>query len=113
MAISKTKWSLQADIRAALTQLFMGSPDRIFILFFNRMYKKYGHKKPHNTEADSARMRVEWDPMTRDIADVIRQIRDASLYAHFTSEIKPEHDLITAGEFIVLNTGIFKKEYSD
>ena len=50
--------------------------------------------------------------MTHDIADVIRQIRDASLYAHLTSEIKPEHKLITAGEAIVLNTGLFKKEYS-
>ena len=51
--------------------------------------------------------------MTRDIADVIRQIWDASLYAYFTSEIKPEHELITSGEAIVLNTGLFKKEYSD
>ena len=30
VAISKTKWSLPADIRAALTQLFVGNPDRIF-----------------------------------------------------------------------------------
>ena len=51
--------------------------------------------------------------MTRDIADVIRQIRDASLYARFTSEIKPEHKLITAGEAIVLITRLFKNEYSD
>ena len=51
--------------------------------------------------------------MTRDIADVIRQIRDASLYAHFTSKIKSEHELITVGESIVLNTGLFKKEYSN
>ena len=51
--------------------------------------------------------------MTQDIADVIRRIRDASLYAHFTSKIKPEHELITAGEAIALNTGFFKKEYSD
>ena len=58
-------------------------------------------------------MRVAWDPMTRDISDVIGQIRDASLYAHFTSDIKPEHELITAGEAIILNTGLFKKEYSN
>ena len=58
-------------------------------------------------------MRVAWDPMTRDITDVIRQIWDASLYAHFTGEIKPEQELITAGEAIFLNTGIFKEEYSD
>ena len=51
--------------------------------------------------------------MTHDIANVIIQIRDASLYAHFTSKIKPEHELITSGEAIVLNTGLFKKEYSD
>ena len=74
---------------------------------------KNGHNTPHNTEANSARMRVSWDPMTRNISDVIRQIRDASLYAHFTSKIKPKHELITAGEAIVLNTGLFKKEYSD
>ena len=113
MAIDKTKWALPADIRATLTQLFVGNPDRIFILFFDRLYKKYGRNTPHKTEANSARMRVAWDPMTGDIADVIRQIWDASLYAHFTSTIKPEHELITAGESIVLNTGLFKKEYSN
>ena len=113
MAIAKTKWALPANIQATLTKLFVGNPDQIFVLFFDRLYKKYGRNTPHDTEANSERMRVAWDPMTRDIANVIRQIQDASLYAHFTSEIKPEHELITAGDAIVLNTGLFKKEYSN
>ena len=33
VAIAKTKWALPADIRAALTQLSVGNPDRIFVLF--------------------------------------------------------------------------------
>ena len=39
VAISKKKWALPADIRAALTQLFVGNPDRIFVLFFDHLYK--------------------------------------------------------------------------
>ena len=72
MAIAKTKWALLADIRATFTQLFVGNLDRIFVLFFDCLYEKYGHNTPHDTEANIARMRVAWDPMTRDIADVIR-----------------------------------------
>ena len=75
------------------------------------MHLLRGRNTPHDTEANSERMRVAWDPMTRDIADVIRQIRDVSLYAHFAREIKPKHELITAGEAIILSTGLFKKEY--
>ena len=70
VAIAKTKWALPADIRAALTQLFVGNPDRIFVPFFDCLYKKYGRNTLHDTEANSARMRVAWDPMTRNIADV-------------------------------------------
>ena len=113
VAIAKTKWALSADIQAALTQLSLVNPDQIFVLFFHRLYKKYGHNTPHDTKANSARMRVAWDPMTSNIANFIRQIWDASLYAHFTSEIKLEHRLITPGEAIVLNTGLFKKEYNN
>ena len=39
VAIAKTKWALPADILAALTQLYVGNPDRIFVLFFDHLYK--------------------------------------------------------------------------
>ena len=58
VAIAQKKWALPAEIRAALTQLFVGNPDRILVIYFYRLYKKYGRNTPHNTEANSARMRV-------------------------------------------------------
>ena len=33
------KWALPSDIRAALTQLFVVNLNRIFVLFFDRIYK--------------------------------------------------------------------------
>ena len=58
VAIAKTKWALPANIRAALTQLFVGNPDRIFVLFFDRQYKKYVRNTHHDTKANSVRMRL-------------------------------------------------------
>ena len=51
-------WALPADIQAALTKIFVGNPDRIFVRFFDRLYKKYGRNTPHDIKANSAGMRV-------------------------------------------------------
>ena len=46
VAISNTKWALTANIRDALTQLYVGNPDQIFVLFFDRLYKNMDSTLP-------------------------------------------------------------------
>ena len=46
VAIAKTKWALPADIRAALTQIFVGNTDRIFVLFLTVCIKIWTQHSP-------------------------------------------------------------------
>jgi hypothetical protein len=58
-------------------------------------------------------MNNPWDPVTQDIVFLIEQIRDASIYGHFTNKPIPQHDLITAGERAIVNSGVFTNQYAD
>eukprot|EP00804_Cyclotella_cryptica_P019677 CCRYP_016445-RA/>CCRYP_016445-RA protein AED:0.62 eAED:0.37 QI:0/0/0/1/0/0/2/0/365 len=79
--IEIAKTALDANYRGTLTQLFTGLPDR----------------KPVG-------------PQRRDIAGVIKQINDG-IYSHAVGHKKPDNDLVTIGEKIILDTGLFAIQY--
>ncbi len=109
--IEIAKTALDANYRRTLTQLFTGLPDRKFLDLFGRMWTKWGNPTPHDITTNEERMKAPWDPNERDIADVIKQINDGNLFAYFVGHKKPDNDLITIGEKIILDTGLFAIQY--
>jgi hypothetical protein len=107
--IAKSK--LDPSYRRTLTQMFTGLPDRRFLDLFGRMWTKWGNPTPHDITANEERMKLPWDPNERDIADVIKQINDGNLFAYFVGHRKPDNDLVTIGEKIILDTGLFAQQY--
>jgi hypothetical protein len=108
-----TKKSLDADYQTALTTLFTGTADRIFLSFFDKLWRKFGRGTPEEHHINRERMNNPWDPVTQDVALLIKRIRDASIYGFFTNKPIPDHDLLTAGERAIVNTGLFSNEYAE
>ena len=69
--------------RTSLTLMFWGLPERTFVDFFDRIYRKWGRWTPHDVTENDECMRTPWDPGENDIADVIKQINDAVIFAYF------------------------------
>jgi hypothetical protein len=109
--IEIAKNALDTSYRRTLSQMFTGVPDRRFLDLFNRMWTKWGNPTPHDITKNEEKMKAPWDPNERDIADVIKQINDGNLFAHFVGHRKPDNDLVTIGEKIVLDTGLFAMQY--
>jgi hypothetical protein len=108
-----TKNSLDADYQTALTTLFTGTADQISLNFFDKLWRKFGRGTPEEHHINCERMNNPWDPVTQDVALLIKQIRDASVYGFFTNKPIPDHDLLTAGECAIVNTGLFSAEYAE
>ena len=75
------------------------------------MWTKWGNPAPHDITTNEERMKAPWDPNERDIADVIKQINDGNLFAYFVGHKKPDNNLVTIGEKIILDTGLFAIQY--
>lgn len=51
-----------------------------------------------DVNANEERMKMDWDPNERDIADVVCRINEASIFAHFINHTKPDKELTTKQE---------------
>jgi hypothetical protein len=110
--IALTKKVLSPEYRKVLNNLFIRTANiREFHDFFMQIFIKWGKPKAQDTTMNNERLHAPWDPSTRDFSDVLRQIRDASTFAFFINQCKPEHELVHAAEQIILNTGLFETQY--
>lgn len=56
-------------------------------------------------------MQEPWDPLTTDVATVIKRIRDGSIQAYYEQQSFQEHQLVPMLETPVSNTGQFACQY--
>ena len=70
--IAVTKSMLDPKIHAQLSNLFVGTPDRMFQAFYNHLNTKFHHPSPHDITKNDKRMRRPWDD-TDDISFLIKQ----------------------------------------
>ena len=108
--ISITKAKLDPKFQAQLSNMFVGTPDRTFMAFYNRLNTKFGRPSPHDITKNDERMRGPWD-VTDDISFLIKQIRDGAVFAYFVSQQKTDKELVTLGEKAILDTGLFATQY--
>ena len=59
------------------------------------------------------RMRAPWDPVHQDMAELINQIRNASIIRHFTNHNISDLNMVTAGEQIIIDTRLFANQYCE
>ena len=110
--ISVAKSKLDPKYRQNLSNMLTGVTDRSFREFFDKLYTKYGRATPFDIEQNDKRMSATWDP-TDDIADLLRQIKDGSIFAHYVGHQKNDKELVTIGERAILNTGLFPNQYQN
>ena len=61
-----------------------------------------GRPTPMDIKANNNRMHAPWDPVHQDMADLINQIREASIFSHFIGHTKPILDLVTTGQQLII-----------
>jgi hypothetical protein len=111
--IQVTKRSLDRNYQTALTTIMVGTNDKVYLPFFDNLWRKFGRGTPEEHYANQDKMNNPWDPVTQDLVFLLKQIRDASIYGFFTNRPIPEHDLITAGERAIINSGVFAQQYTE
>ena len=109
--IEIAKVKLDPNYRCTLTQMFTGLPNRAFGDLFNRRFTKWGQPTLHDITTNEEGMKAPWDPQERDIGNVIKQINDGNLFSYFVGHKKNNNNLVTNGEKIVLDTGLFATQY--
>ena len=108
--IAKSK--IDPSYREQLTDLFVGVPDRTFEAFYARVFAKWGRPTPMDITANNERMAAPWDPTT-DMAVLIKQIKDGSVFAYMVGHGKQDKDLVTIGEKLILESGHFATQYQN
>eukprot|EP00956_Cyclotella_meneghiniana_P029530 scaffold71755_cov43-Cyclotella_meneghiniana.AAC.3 len=93
--IAAARTALDQKTQAALTNLFLGTPDRVFLDFCNKLYNKWGKSKPQDVKANDDKMNTPWDLNVNNKAELLNQIRTA----------------FTTGERLVMQTGLFNEQY--
>jgi hypothetical protein len=111
--IALTKNKFESKYRLQLQSLFTGIPDRTFIAFFNRIFDKWGRVNTFDIDANTERMRKTWDPTTDDMADLLQQIREGSIFAYYIKFPKQDHELVQIGERLILETGLFGTQFQN
>ena len=109
--IEIAKVKLDPNYQCTLTLMFTGLLHRTFGDLFNRRFTKWGQPTLHDITTNEEGMKAPWDPQERDIGNVIKQINDGNLFGYFVGHKKNNNDLVTIGEKIVLNTGLFATQY--
>ena len=110
--ISVAKSKLDPKFRSTLSNMFVGVPDRTFREFFDKLYTKYGRATPYDIQQNDECMAAKWDA-TDDIANLLRQIKDGSIFAYYIGHQKNDKELVTIGERAILNTGLFPIQYQN
>jgi hypothetical protein len=99
--IALTKCKFESN-RLQLQNLFTGIPDRTFIAFYNRIFDKCGCVNTFNIDAHTEQMCKTWDPTTDDMADLLQQIREGSIFAYYINFQKQDHELVQIGQRLIL-----------
>eukprot|EP00956_Cyclotella_meneghiniana_P037305 scaffold136706_cov36-Cyclotella_meneghiniana.AAC.1 len=60
--INAAKGALNEESRDALTNLFVGTADRNFFVFFDGLYTKWGKATPVDIKKNNDNMYKPWDP---------------------------------------------------
>jgi hypothetical protein len=110
MAVAKAH--INQETRNAMQTLFVGNIHRTFHEWIDNICRCYGRPTPHEHTANIERMQEAWDPVTTDVATVIKRIRDGSIQAYYANQAFQEHQLVVHMlETLVLNTGQFACQY--
>jgi hypothetical protein len=102
---------LDAKVKQTLNSLFIGTAHQTFLDYFNELWTKWGRNTPNDIRDNGNRMRAPWDPVHQDMAELINQIRNASIFGHFTNHNISDLDMVTAGEQLIIDTGLFASQY--
>ena len=92
--INAAKGALDQDSQDALTNLFVGTADQNFIVFFDGIYKKRGRPTPLDIKKNNEKMYQSWDSSVQDISPLLSQIRAAYLLAASINHEKSEKDMV-------------------
>ena len=111
MALTKSK--LESKYRLQLQNLFTGIPDRTFIAFYNRIFDKWGRVNTFDIDVNTERMRKTWDPTTDDMADLLQQICEGSIFAYYVNYQKQDHELVQICKRLILETGLFDTQFQN
>jgi hypothetical protein len=111
--IAATKNVLDAKVKQTLNSLFIGTAHQTFLDYFNELWTKWGRPTPNDIRDNGNRMRAPWDPVHQDMAELINQIRNASIFGHFTNHNVSDLDMVTAGEQLIIDTGLFASQYAE
>ena len=109
--IAAARSALDQKTQAALTNLFLGTPDRVFLDFYNKLYNKWGKSKPQDVKANDDKMNTPWDPNVNDMSELLNQIRTAFMFAGYIGHPKSDKELVTTGERLIMQTGLFNEQY--
>lgn len=109
MAVAKAH--INQETRNAMQTLFVGNVHRTFHEWFDNLCRRYGRPTPHEHNANIERMQEAWDPVTTDVATIIKRIRDGSIQAYYANQSFQEHQLVHMLETLILNTGQFARQY--
>eukprot|EP00804_Cyclotella_cryptica_P028171 CCRYP_011032-RA/>CCRYP_011032-RA protein AED:0.52 eAED:0.42 QI:0/0/0/1/0/0/2/0/250 len=90
--IAITKSKLDPKFRAQLSNMFVGTPDRTFQAFYNRLNTKFGCPSPHDITRNDERMH-------------------GAVFAYFVDQQESDKELVTLGEKAILDTGLFATQY--
>ena len=99
--------------RQLLTNLFVGTPQRTFIKFYDSLFTKWGQANPHNLVMNEERMKMPLDPNEWDKVDVMKQIRVGALFGHYVGQNFDDKRLVTIGKKLMLDTELFTQQYAN
>ena len=111
--IAATKNALDPKVKRTLQTLFVGTAHRTFLNFFDELWRKWGRPTPNDVHENTTRMWAPWDPVHQDMADLINQIQEASIFGHFINHNISDMDMVTTGKQLILDTGLFTTQYAE
>jgi hypothetical protein len=91
----------------------VGTPQLTFIEFYNSLFTKWGHANPHDLVANEEHIKTSSDPNEWDIVDVIKQIRNGSLFGHYVGQNFDDKRLVSISKKLILDTGLFTQQYAN
>jgi hypothetical protein len=112
--IELTKSALTPQVRQSLSTVFIGQPERNYRAYFNRLWTQFGQPNANHIRQNEKEMNKPWNPMERDFPNMIRQIRNGAICAHFFgAPSKSDVDQLIIAEGLILNCGLFTTPYQE
>ena len=109
--IKLLKAAISDEYVKSLGTMFLNQPQRTFQEFFNQCWEKWGSVTAPDMKKNMEQMCAPWDPNQRYFSTILHQIRDAAMFAQMCDKPIQVHQMITEGETIILDTGLFASQY--